>query len=120
MTNQDIKSLLLRMYKQEFNINNYISLYDTEKQEFIYTAYFEYKTDTWHDAQLTVEGTIIKDSEPDYNYNPLNDGRCGEKQGGGVFIESWSIDKIYVDLDGVNLELISMEDLRTVKELELC
>ncbi len=111
MTNQGIKTLLLNMYKQEFNVDDYVSIYDTQTQTFSYEAYFEYKTDKWHDAQLTVEGTIIKDTEPDFNYNPLGDGRCGESQGGGVFINSWSIDKITVQLDGIEIDLISLEDL---------
>ena len=120
MTPNNIKTLLLSIYKKEFNINNYVSIYDTESEPFIYDAYFEYKTNKWHDAQLTIEGTIIKDSEPDYSYNPLNDGRCGESQGNGVFISSWSIDKISVELDGKEIDLISKEDLETEKALESC
>ncbi len=118
MKHHEIKTLLLAIYKKEFDINNYISLYDTDKQEFIYTAFFEYKTDTQHDAHLIVEGTITKDAEPITNHNPLNDGRIGEKQGGGVFIESWTIDKIAVELDGIEIEMINLDDLGAAKSLE--
>ena len=99
MNNETIKSLLILMYQNEFDINNHVDLFTTKKQEFEYHANFEYtkaEADIIVEIGLVVEGVIYKDSEPDYFYNPLNDGRCGENQGAGAFIESWEITDIKV------------------------
>ena len=101
MLNTTIKEILLQIFSAEFDVKTHVDLYNTKRQEFEYSAYFEYKTDKWHDAELKVEGLIIKDAGPDLCYNPLRDGRIGENQGAGVFISDWSINKIIVLKDGL-------------------
>ena len=122
MTNETIKSLLIMMYQKEFDVNNYVSIYDTKEQKFAYYADFEYtlaQADIITEIGLVIEGVIYKSSGTDYFYNPEEDGRCGENQGEGVFVERYKITSIKVFKNDVLMDLkITVQELG--KKLELC
>lgn len=115
MTPEIIKSLLITMYQKEFSIENYVNIYDIETQLFQYRACFEYslaEADIITEIELLIEGTIEKDCGTIEYYNPIGDGRMGEKQGDGNFIKSWGFTDIGVFKNGVRTDIkITLDDL---------
>lgn len=120
MKQSEIKAQLIGVFEKEFDINSKIDIYNTKTQAFDHDVFFEWQDDqdNWHDAQMNVCGTIYKNVESVENYNPIGDGRCGEDQGGGVFIDSWQIGDVEFFVDGKMPEFtITIEELLNVLKL---
>lgn len=112
MSNQQIKEIILSIVKNEFDINSIVDIYDVEKQEFEFPVYLEITVNKkYYEIDFSLSGEIIKDREPDYYYNVTGDGRCGENQGGSVFIEDWYITNIETTINNELVNLITIEDL---------
>lgn len=114
MTNAEIKKLLLLIYRAEFDINKFIDIHNRDEQTIEYNAGFEYKDKDYvtHTVTMDLEGILIKDCEPIEYYNPLNDGRAGEIQGGGVWVKDWYFTDIHIEVDGKKIDLITIDDLK--------
>ena len=121
MTNETIKALLLQMYKRGFNVERHVNIYDTDKQHFTHYIDFEYSLgegDIIVEIGAEFHGTIYKDTEPDYDYNPIGDGRAGENQSSGVFIKRWEMNKIEVFRNDVLTDIkITVEDLQNIPKI---
>jgi len=116
MTQEEIKGTLLHYFKKEFNIDAKVDIYDSKSQTFIHSVSFEFvdKKGGYHDAQMDVHGIIHKNTEPSETHNPIGDGRAGEEQGGGVFIDYWEllIIECWVD-SGLPKFAITIDELLT-------
>jgi len=123
MDKNTIKTLLLLIFKNEFNIDNHVDIYSVERQEFMYSAGFEFQSANDADktkVYMDIEGEIIKDLEPIKYHNPIGDGRLGEAQEGGIFIQDWSITEVTVYVDGEIIEgLITVTDLAEADKITL-